>query len=208
MKITESQIRRIMPKAKSANVTAFVKCFNEHSERFGINTKLRVAAFLSQIAVESVQLNATEENLNYSADGLLKTFPTYFKTRADAEAYARQPQRIANRVYASRMGNGDEQSGDGWLFKGRGLIMTTGKDNYQRYAKSEYCVGDLMKHPEWLAVYPGALKSAMFFWLVNGLNALADREDIRTICKRVNGGWNGLSDRLYYWRQARKVLGV
>ena len=217
MVITESQIRRIMPKAKSENIKAFVATFNKYSEQFELNTNMRVSHFIGQIAHEASELNAIEENLNYSAEGLLRTFPKYFKTSAEAAAYARKPMQIANRVYANRMGNGDEKSGDGWKYKGRGIIMLTGKSNYKAYQNSGYCVGDLLSHPEWLAQYPGALKSAMWFWKANNLNSLADRDDgskitgddiTKLITKRINGGILGLAQRQYYVRTAKRVFGI
>ena len=217
MVISESQVRRIMPKAKNENVKAFVAAFNKYSEQFEINTKMRAAHFIGQCAWESGEINAVEENLNYSADGLRKTFPRYFPTAELAASYARKPVQIANRVYANRMGNGNEASGDGWKYKGRGIIMLTGKNNYRAYQNSGYCVGDLLSHPEWLAQYPGALKSAMWFWKANGLNALADRDDgskitgdkiCEQITRRINGGYSHLAQRQYYTRIAKKVLGV
>lgn len=206
MKIMESQIRKIMPNAKNERVIEFVLSFNKWADVFGINTPLRVCGYLSQVATETGELKATEENLNYSIEGLLKTFPKYFKSREIAERYAHKPEKIANLVYANRMGNGNEASGDGWKYKGRGYLGTTGFWNYQRYAQSTYCNGDLMSHPEWLAKQPGCQKSAMFFWLDNNLNRFADKEDIRGLSKAVNGGWNGLANRLLYWRRAKKVF--
>ena len=194
MIIVESQIRRIMPNVKEARVKEFVKCFNEWSDRFGISTPLRFVHFIAQIAHESGEFKSMEENLNYSADGLLRVFPKYF-TKETAAQYARKPEKIANKVYANRMGNGDEASGDGWRFKGRGAIGTTGRDNYKAYADSEFCVGDLMSHPEWLAQSPGCYKSAMYFWWKNGLNQIADTDDVVKVTKRVNGGTNGLAQR-------------
>ena len=176
MVITEAQIRRIMPNAKNGNVKEFVKCFNTYSNQFQITTKMRLAHFLGQIALESGELNNVVENLNYSAEGLLKTFPKYFNI-SHVSDYARKPEKIANRVYANRMGNGSEQSGDGWRFRGRGLIQLTGRQNYAAYEKSGYCNGQVTGHPEWLEQYPGALKSAMLFWLKSGLNQIADRDD-------------------------------
>jgi len=217
MVITESQIRRIMPKAKNENIRAFVDAFNKYSELFELNTKMRVAHFLGQIAHESAELNAVEENLNYSADALRRVFPKYFHTPALAAAYARKPQQIANKVYANRMGNGNEASGDGWRYRGRGLIQLTGKNNYKAYQTSGFCNGDLLSHPEWLAQYSGALKSAMWFWKANNLSSFADKDDgskitgdkiCEQITRRVNGGTNGLASRQYYTRVAKKVLGV
>lgn len=207
MIIVESQIRRIMPNVKEARVKEFVKCFNEWSDRFGISTPLRFVHFIAQIAHESGEFKSMEENLNYSADGLLRVFPKYF-TKETAAQYARKPEKIANKVYANRMGNGDEASGDGWRFKGRGAIGTTGRDNYKAYADSEFCVGDLMSHPEWLAQSPGCYKSAMYFWWKNGLNQIADTDDVVKVTKRVNGGINGLAQRQYYYRMAKRVMGI
>ena len=207
MIIVESQIRRIMPNVKEARVKEFVKCFNEWSDRFGISTPLRFVHFIAQIAHESGEFKSMEENLNYSADGLLRVFPKYF-TKETAAQYARKPEKIANKVYANRMGNGNEASGDGWRFKGRGAIGTTGRDNYKAYADSEFCVGDLMSHPEWLAQSPGCFKSAMYFWWKNGLNQIADTDDVVKVTKRVNGGTNGLAQRQYYYRMAKRVMGI
>lgn len=207
MIIVESQIRRIMPNVKEARVKEFVKCFNEWSDRFGISTPLRFVHFIAQIAHESGEFKSMEENLNYSADGLLRVFPKYF-TKETAAQYARKPEKIANKVYANRMGNGNEASGDGWRFKGRGAIGTTGRDNYKAYADSEFCVGDLMNHPEWLAQSPGCYKSAMYFWWKNGLNQIADTDDVVKVTKRVNGGTNGLAQRQYYYRMAKRVMGI
>lgn len=217
MNITEAQVRRIMPNAKSDNVKAFVNAFNKYSDQFGLTTKIRVAHFLGQCAHEAAQLNRLNENLNYSADGLRRVFPKYFPTAALAAAYERQPQKIANRVYANRMGNGSEASGDGWRYKGRGIIMLTGKANYSAYQHSGHCNGDLLNNPEWLEQYPGALKSALWFWQNNGLNALADRDDggriigddiAKKITQRINGGLNNLAQRQYFTRIAKKVLYV
>ena len=207
MQITESQVRRIIPNVKSEDVKAFVASFNKYSDMFGINTKLRVAGYLAQVFHESGNLRNKSENLNYSAEGLMKTWPKRFNEEK-AKKYANKPNEIANCVYADRMGNGDEASGDGWRYRGRGLIMVTGKANYQKYADSDFCVGDLMSHPEWLSQYPGCQKSAMFFWYSNNLNRFADNDDIRGLSKAVNGGNNGLSNRMYLYRQAKKVLCV
>lgn len=197
-----------MQNAKNANVVQFVKAFNEYSDAFGLTTKLRVCHFLAQIAHESGELSHTEENLNYSSDSLRRVFPKYFPTAALAAAYAHKPMQIANRVYANRMGNGDEASGDGYKYKGRGLIQLTGKNNYSNYEKSGYCNGKVTEHPEWLAQYPGALKSAMWFWKANNLNRYADEDKAETVTRRINGGLNGYAQRLYYLRVAKRVFGI
>lgn len=207
MKITPQTIRGIMPNAPEDRNAELVKTFNEWSERFGISTKLRTAHFLAQVAHESSELRSMEENLNYSAEALLRTFPKYF-TKESAAVYARNPEKIANRVYANRMGNGGEASGDGWRYRGRGAIMCTGKNNYQSYASSEFCVGDLMNHPEWLAKSPGCFKSAMYYWWKNGLNEIADTDDVKAVTKRINGGILGFAQRAYYTRKAKKTLWI
>ncbi len=207
MKINSQIVRGIMPNAPEDVNSALVKTFNEWSDSFGIDTKMKAAHFLAQIAHESGELRHMEENLNYSEDALLRVFPKYF-TRQTAAKYARHPSMIASRVYANRMGNGNEASGDGWMFRGRGAIMITGRSNYKAYAASDFCVGDLMSHPEWLAKSPGCFKSAMWFWWKNGLNELAERDDVEAVTRRINGGTNGLAQRMYYTRKAKKTLWI
>lgn len=215
MKLTVPQIMRSVPSANRAKVTEFVDTFNQWGDRFGINTVPRVVHFLSQLTHECALFTAFEENLNYSADGLMKTWPSRF-TRQKAIEYARKPEKIANYVYANRMGNGSEASGDGWKYKGRGAIMLTGKDNYKAYQNSGFCNGDLLGHPEWLAKNPGAYKSAMWFWYKSGLNAIADLDDggkigediVTRITKKINGGINGLSSRKLLYRKFKKELGL
>ena len=207
MRLTESQLRRIMQRANNDNVKAFVATFNKWCDQFGITTERRAAGLLCQIAVETGELGTLKENMNYSAERLLQVFPKYFPTRALAEQYAHQPQRIGSRVYANRMGNGSEASGDGYAFRGRGCLQLTGRSAYKRYNDSVYCNGDLMSHPEWLEQYPGALKSAMWFWKTNNLNRYADVDNISGLSKVVNGGTNGLAQRLYYWRVCKRIFG-
>ena len=207
MVITQQQIRRAVPEVYGKRLDAFVAAWNQWAEPFEITSPLRIVHALAQLLHESGNLRYVEENLNYSADGLLRTFPKYFNQES-AKQYARQPERIANRVYANRMGNGNEESGDGWKFRGRGVIQLSGKNNYQDYANSEFCVGNLMAHPEWLAKSPGCFKSAMYYWWKNGLNELADRDDGIAVTKRINGGILGLAQRLYYTRKAKKALWI
>ena len=205
MQITIEQIKKIAPGAPDKATGEFVDTFNKWSDKFGITTPLRAANFISQCVHECAELKAFEENLNYSEKGLLKVFSKYFNA-AKAKQYARKPEKIANRVYANRMGNGNEASGDGWKYKGRGAIGLTGRSNYLAYSTSGFCVGDLMAHPEWLAKSPGCYKSAMWFWWKNGLNAIADTGDVNAVTKRVNGGYNGLDSRKKYLARAKEVL--
>ena len=206
MIISDTQLKAIMPNATDENRKQFVEYFNRHADRFGITTPMRAVGFLSQVAVESAELRATSENLKYSAKGLQRTFPRYFKTPELAAAYAYKPVQIANRVYANRMGNGSEASGDGWRYRGRGLIQLTGKNNYSAYQQSGYCTGNILQNPDLVAKYPGALKSAMWYWMKNGLNQLADTADVSAMTRRINGGTNGLDERKQYYDRARKAL--
>ena len=172
---------------------------------YEINTKPRVAAFLAQCAHESGGFKFLKENLNYKAASLRKVFPKYFPDDATAAAYANKPQMIANRVYANRMGNGDEASGDGWQFCGRGLIQLTGKTNYTFFAAS---LGiPLDEASEYLETFEGAIQSGCFFWEQNKLNQWADAGDILTLTKRINGGTIGLEDRIKHYNHALHVLG-
>jgi putative chitinase len=165
-------------------------------EKFGIDGPLRLSHFLSQCAHESGNFKFVKENLNYSADGLRKIFPKYFPTTEIAEKYARQPEKIANKVYGGRMGNGDESSGDGFKFRGRGYIQLTGKDNYAAFDK--FVDDDIMADPDLVATkYP--LTSAAFFFHKNNLWDVCDKghshDVVVAVTKRVNGGTHGLDDR-------------
>ena len=171
---------------------------------YEINTPERVAAFLAQTAHESGGYKALKENLNYRAATLRKVFPKYFPTDELAEQYAGKQEMIANRVYGNRMGNGPEESGDGFRYCGRGLIQLTGKDNYTAFAESiETPVEEL---PEYLATFEGAVQSACWFWETNNLNQWADKGDILTLTKRINGGTIGLEDRIKHYNHALHVL--
>jgi len=172
---------------------------------YDINTVPRVAAFLAQTAHESGGYRAIKENLNYKAASLCKVWPRYFPNMDIANQYAQQPERIANRAYANRMGNGPEESGDGWKFCGRGLIQLTGKDNYSRYAQSlEISLDEASEH---LTTFEGCVQSAAWFWEANNLNQYADSGDILTMTKRINGGTLGLEDRQKHYAHAIHVLG-
>ena len=208
MIITQAQLLRAVPELYKPRLNEFVAYWNQWAEPFEVNTPLRVCHALSQIFHESGNLRYTEENLNYSADGLLKTFPKYFKTRAEAEAYARKPEMIANRVYGGRMGNGSEASGDGWRYRGRGFIGLTGKFNYIDYTRSEFCVGDVVKNPDLVAKAPGNLKTALYFWWKNKCNQFADNDDCQGLTKRINGGLNGYANRQFLLRRFKREFGL
>lgn len=165
--------------------------------KFKIDTPLRLSHFLAQCAHESANFKATVENLNYSKEGLMKVFKKYFPNETLAKQYERKPNAIANRVYANRMGNGDENSNQGASFKGRGYIQLTGKDNYSAFDK--VVDDDILSNPDLVATkYP--LLSAAWFWNSRNLNVLADKgatdADVTAITKKVNGGIHGLSDRI------------
>jgi putative chitinase len=175
-----------------------------------INTPLRAAHFLAQAAHESGGFKFKSENLNYSKESLLKVFPKYF-TAASSEGYHRQPEKIASRVYANRMGNGDEASKDGWKYKGRGYIQLTGKDNYKAF--SEWAKEPtILSNPDQVADDKYAGLSAIWFWNKNGLSKIADTDNLRDdktlikITSRVNGGTHGLADRLERFNNYKKIL--
>jgi len=172
---------------------------------YEINTPERLAAFIAQCAHESGNFKFLTENLNYKWESLRKVFPRYFPTDDLAQQYARQPEKIANRVYASRMGNGPEESGDGWRYRGRGLIQLTGHDNYFWFAASiETPIEEVL---EYLETFEGAVQSACWFWETNKLNQWADSGDIETLSRRINGGTIGLEDRKKHYAHALEVLG-
>jgi putative chitinase len=174
---------------------------------YGIEKPIRMAAFLAQVAHESDGLKSLEENLNYSADGLLKTWPNRF-TPAEAREYARNPERIANKAYArAELGNGPESSGDGWRFRGSGLFQLTGRDAFRRFGKAHGI--DAERHPEMVRAqdWPAAMAAA-WEWDSKKLWAFADRDDIDSVSKKLNGGTNGLEERRIHYVRAKKILGA
>ena len=173
---------------------------------YDINTPERVAAWLAQCAHESGNFKFLKENLNYKAASLRKVFPKYFADDAIAQQYEKKPEKIANRVYANRMGNGDEASGDGFRYLGRGLIQLTGKNNYTIFAAS--IDTPLEQIPEYLQTFEGAIQSACWFWEQNNLNQWADKKDILTLTKRINGGTIGLEDRKKHYEHALHMFGI
>lgn len=187
-------------------VDHWYEALSEICPEYDIDTPKRVAAFIAQCAHESGGFKFLKENLNYKAASLRRVFPKYFPDDAIAARYANHPEMIANRVYANRMGNGPEESGDGWKYCGRGLIQLTGKNNYTFFAGSLDM--DVEEMPEYLATFEGAVQSACFFWEQNKLNQWADAGDILTLTKRINGGTIGLEDRIKHYNHALEVLGA
>jgi predicted chitinase len=189
------------------DATQYIGQLEQVLPRYGIaESKLRLAHFFAQVLHESGCMRFDMENLNYSADALRRVFAKYFPTKAEAEAYARNPERIANRVYANRMGNRNEASGDGWRFRGRGLIQLTGRSNYRAFAAwlaDERIIDD----PD-LVSSEYAVHSAVFFWDKNGLNRLADRDDVVGLTRRINGGENGLAHRRELLNKANGLLSM
>ena len=185
----------------------YIQHLEEVLPKYGIaDSRLRLAHFFSQILHESGCMRFDMENLNYSSDALRKVFGKHFTTEEEADAYARNPEKIANRVYANRMGNGDEASGDGWKYRGRGLIQLTGRSNYQAFA-AWMDDARVMDQPD-LVSTEYAVHSAVFFWDRNNLNRLADDDDVVGLTKRINGGMNGLAHRKELLNKANGLLGM
>lgn len=204
--ITLEVLKKICPKTKEDVLKKYALSLHETAEYYDMYVnKKRAAAFLAQVAHESGGFNFVKENLNYSAKGLMGTFKKYFPTEAIAKQYERQPEKIANRVYANRMSNGDEASGDGYKFCGRGLIQLTGRANYTRFAQD---LGiSLDETVKYLETPEGAVSSAGWFWDQNNLNQWCDKDDFVTLTKRINGGTIGLEDRKHHYEIALKALG-
>lgn len=203
---TEDKLRQLFP--KNQNIHEWYEAMADILPDFDIDTVPRVAAFLAQCGHESGGFSTLKENLNYSAEGLNKIFKKYFPTLESAQPYARNPEKIANKVYCNRMGNGDEASGDGWKYRGRGPIQLTGKDNYRKFATDYFDDPEtLLNDPDLLIDHiPTSLLAAVWFWQKNNLNKEADAHDIKTMTKKINGGFIGLEDRIHHYEQAMKVL--
>jgi putative chitinase len=205
--LTLSQLKQLLP--KNPYVEHWHHALFQLLPDYDINTPNRIAAFVAQCAHESGGFMVLKENLNYKAATLRKIFPKYFPNDQIAQEYASKPNKqvaIASKVYANRMGNGDEASQEGYKFCGRGLIQLTGRSNYQAFADSlEMNINDV---PEYLATFEGAAQSACWFWETNKLNQWADTGDILTLTKRINGGTIGLEDRKKHYDHALHVLGT
>jgi len=203
MNLTESSLAKMLPRNKSIH-ELFV-ALNSVLPKYEINTVNRVAGFLAQCGHESADFTVLKENLNYSAEALNRVFPKYFKNAGrDANLYARNPEKIANIVYANRLGNGDTASGDGWRYRGRGAIQLTGKTNYSEFAKS---IGKTLEETvAYLETMEGAIESACWFWNSRDINETCDDDDIVLMTKKVNGGTNGLEERTTHYKNNKKIL--
>jgi len=203
--ITLQQLKELLP--KNSYVTYWHSALSQLLPEYEINTSNRIAAFIAQCSHESAGFSVLTENLNYRAETLRKVFPKYFTTNAMAAEYAAKPNKqeaIANLVYANRMGNDSPASGDGYTYRGRGLIQLTGKTNYTWFAASLSI--KLEDAVEYLQTFEGAVQSACWFWEVNNLNKFADNNDIKGLTKAINGGYIGLDDRIKHYNHALKVL--
>lgn len=201
--LTKEQLAQIIP--GNPYIDHWYDALSQALPDYDINTPQRIASFLAQCAHESGGFVFLQENLNYRAESLSRVWPKYFPPDIAAE-YAHNPERIANRAYADRMGNGPESSGDGWAHCGRGLIQLTGRSNYQAFADSiETAIEDI---PHYLATFEGAVQSACWFWESNNLNQYADKGDLLTMTKKINGGTLGLDDRTNRYQHALQVMGA
>ncbi|HBO5255429.1 glycoside hydrolase family 19 protein [Pseudomonas aeruginosa] len=208
MPITESQLLYVLPRCRPV-VGIFLPALNRAMLQFDILDAARQSAFLAQVGHESAQLTRLVENLNYSAQGLANTWPSRYRgadgrPNALALNLARHPEAVANNTYANRNGNGDESSGDGWRFRGRGLLQITGRKNYRAAGAG---LGqpleqepELLEQPEWAAI------SAAWWWASHGLNDLADSGRFSLITRTINGGMNGQDERVELWERAKAVL--
>ena len=207
MELTKDQLRKLLP--KNPYIDQWHSALSQLLPDYNINTPQRIAAFVAQCAHESGNFMVLRENLNYRAPTLRKIFPKYFPTDAMANEYASKPNKqeaIANLVYANRMGNGGPETGDGWRYAGKGLIQLTGKSNYTWFAASLQI--PVEEASEYLLTFEGAAQSACWFWETNNLNQWADKGDIVTLTKRINGGTIGLEDRIKHYEHALHVLGA
>lgn len=204
---TSAQLQQLLP--NNPYVGKWYEVLSKLLPEYNINTPKRIAAFLSQCIHESGEFTILVENLNYTLPTLRKVFPKYFPNDNIALLYINKPNKqeaIANRVYANRMGNGDEASGDGFRYRGRGLIQITGKNNYQSFADS--VESNINVIPDYLETFEGAVQSACWFWESNKLNQFADSSDIVGLSKAINGGLNGLDRRLTLYKKVSQIIGA
>lgn len=202
--LTEEQFKEVVAGTSEANFEKYYGPLVAAMDEFNIDTPERQVMFLAHIMVESGGMRYVVENLNYSAARLREIFGKYYRNDTEASAHAMRPVKIASRVYANRMGNGDEASQDGWTYRGRGLKQLTGKNNYENCGDA---LGyDLVNDPSYLETPEGAARSAAWFWDINNLNKFADAKDIKGSTKAINGGYNGLVDRTKYYERGMKII--
>jgi len=204
MELTKEQLKQLLP--KNPYIDQWHHALSQLLPDYEINTPQRIAAFIAQCAHESGNFVFLSENLNYKAESLVKIFGKYFKDIETAKQYEKQPAKIANKIYADRMGNGNEASGDGFKYRGRGLIQLTGKTNYTWFAASLEITPE--EAAEYTQTFEGAAQSACWFWETNKLNQWADKGDIEKMTKIINGGTIGLEDRKKHYAHALHVLGA
>lgn len=202
MILTLNKLERIL--VGNSNVDDWYRALTENIYFFEIDNEKRIAAFLAQTSHESMNYTRVIENLNYRWTSLRSVFPKYFPNDSLAKKYAHDQRAIANRVYANRMGNGPESSGDGWRYRGRGLIQLTGKYNYKKFGDS---LGiSLSEVPDFLETFDGAVISACWYWENKDLNYYADNDDIKSMTKLINGGYIGLEDRIRKYSKILEIL--
>lgn len=201
--ITLEKFKQLFPSNK--NPQDWVTAINTICPRYNITHGPRLWMFLAQCGHESNSFTIVSENLNYSREGLLKVFPKYFDVK-NVDQYARKPIAIASRCYANRIGNGDETSQDGWKYRGRGPIQTTGKANYEAFSKFYFTDDTAVKNPDILLEPMVGIAAACFFWTKNNLNEISDREDVTRATKVINGGSHGLEDRKTRFANAKRIL--
>ena len=202
--LTQDQLAQMIP--GNQHVSYWYDALSRCLPDYDITSQARLAAFIAQCAHESGNFISIVENLNYRAESLMKTWPSHFPNMDIANQYAHNQQAIANKVYANRMGNGDEASGDGYKYCGRGLIQITGKSNYQQFADSISTPLDQI--PDFLVTFEGAVQGSAWFWELHDLNTLADAGNIRHITYIINGGYTGYDDRVARYNRALQILGV
>jgi putative chitinase len=203
MEFTEEILKKCVP--ENPNITLWYDALITYLPQYQLDTPRRIASFIAQTCVESSYYRRVIENLNYSAKGLLTTFPSHFNA-SQANQYARKPEAIASRVYANRLGNGDEASKEGWKYRGRGLIQITGKANYIECSKFMFNDTRLVDTPELLEQKEYTVQSACWFWITRKLNTYADLTQITNQTKIINGGVHGLETRLLIYRRCIKIL--
>ena len=204
--VSTMQLKTIMPNGPSSMLSKFLDEFNKQLPIYNIDTPLRIAAFIAQGALESGELRELVENLNYSAVRIHQVWPKRFPSAELAQPYQHNPEKLGNNVYANRMGNGSPESGDGYKFRGRGWFNGTGKGFYKKM--TQLTGTNFITNPDLLATPVYAVKSACLEWKAGNMNQLADVKDIKAITKKINGGYNGLAERMNYYNKAKKTFGL